>query len=137
MTSILLTLALLFCFSCDDVKDYPWNDAWNEQEAPEQEKPEQPEEPETPADPDEDQKDEEQTMPDEKPQEQPENEPAEAPKKIELSGKVMSLITIMLTCALVYMVIFSIDVPDFFQKCYLLILTTFFTKGTAKAITDK
>lgn len=86
---------------------------------------------------DEEKKDEDESMTDEKPQEQPEKEPAEAPKKIELSGKVMSLITIMLTCALVYMVIFSIEVPDFFQKCYLLILTTFFTKGTAKAITDK
>ena len=68
MGNILLTLALLACLACDDVKEYPWNDAWNgtEQEAPEDsegtddtqtpedsENPETPEDPETPADPQE------------------------------------------------------------------------------------
>lgn len=63
MGNILLTLALLLCCSCDDVKEYPWNDAWNEteQEAPEDsetpgdsENPDDsqsPDDPETPADP--------------------------------------------------------------------------------------
>lgn len=106
---------------------------------PPAEEPQEPSEPiETqPTSPETGGESEETPMEPNKPAESPEMEPAESPKKIELSGKVMSLITIMLTCALVYMVIFSIEVPDFFQKCYLLILTTFFTKGTAKAITDK
>ena len=45
MGNILLTLSLLFCLSCGETKEYPWNDAWNETE---QEAPETPENPETP-----------------------------------------------------------------------------------------
>jgi hypothetical protein len=57
MGNILLTLALLTCLACDDVKEYPWNDSWNgtEQEAPEDSEdtqtPEDSETPETPSDP--------------------------------------------------------------------------------------
>ena len=54
MGNILLSLALLFCLSCEDVKEYPWNDAWNqtEQDAQDQQDPENPEEPAEPEDPD-------------------------------------------------------------------------------------
>ena len=62
MINIVLALLLIFpAVSCDEVKEYPWNDAWNETETPQDqetpedtespEEPEAPEQPETPADP--------------------------------------------------------------------------------------
>lgn len=49
MIDILLAVLLLCPFySCDDVKEYPWNDAWDQTE---QETPVEPEEPETPVEP--------------------------------------------------------------------------------------
>ena len=53
MGNILLALTLLFCCSCDDTKEYPWNDDWNqtEQETPDQQEPDTPTDPETPEDP--------------------------------------------------------------------------------------
>ena len=57
LRNILFALSLLLMISCEDVKEYPWNDAWNqtEQESPEDsgneddpENPENPENPETP-----------------------------------------------------------------------------------------
>lgn len=83
-------------------------------------------------------KDEEDTMTEQKPQEQPETPqetaPAETKTKIDISGKVMSVITIMWTAAILYMGINNIPIPDFFQKCYFMFLTTFFTNSTAKSI---
>jgi hypothetical protein len=37
LRNILFALSLLFMISCEDVKEYPWNDGWNqtEQELPE------------------------------------------------------------------------------------------------------
>ena len=50
MIHILLALLLIFpTASCDAVKEYPWNDAWNETETPQE--PESPENSETPEDP--------------------------------------------------------------------------------------
>lgn len=54
MINILLTLVLLFSTSCEETKEYPWNDSWDqtEQETPDQpEEPDAPEDPETPVDP--------------------------------------------------------------------------------------
>ena len=53
---ILLAISFLFLTSCDEVKEYPWNDAWNDSEQTDQETPEdsenteKPEDPETPGD---------------------------------------------------------------------------------------
>ena len=62
MINIVLALLLIFpAVSCDEVKEYPWNDAWNETETPQDqetpedtespEEPEAPDQPESPADP--------------------------------------------------------------------------------------
>ena len=52
MINIVLALLLIFpAVSCDEVKEYPWNDAWNETETPQdQETPEDTESPENPED---------------------------------------------------------------------------------------
>ena len=52
MINIVLALLLIFpAVSCDEVKEYPWNDAWNETETPQdQESPEDSETPENPED---------------------------------------------------------------------------------------
>ena len=51
MRNILLAMSL-FCFiCCDEVKEYPWNDAWNDQEQTEPETPVDPENPENPENP--------------------------------------------------------------------------------------
>ena len=54
MINIVLALLLIFpAVSCDEVKEYPWNDAWNETETPQdQETPEDTESPEEPVAPD-------------------------------------------------------------------------------------
>lgn len=52
LKTILLAFTL-FCFiSCDDAKEYPWNDAWNDKEQTEPETPDTPQDPETPENPD-------------------------------------------------------------------------------------
>lgn len=57
--------------------------------------------------------------------------------KVQLSGGVMSAITIILTLALVYLVVMQIEVPEFFRQIYYLIMTTFFTSSTASALYRK
>lgn len=61
MVNILVILSLLFCSACDDVKVYPWNDAWNETETPQDQ--ESPEESETPDGPEDEQTPEEPSEP--------------------------------------------------------------------------
>lgn len=61
MVNILVILSLLFCSACDDVKVYPWNDAWNETETPQDQ--ESPEESETPDGPEGEQTPEEPSEP--------------------------------------------------------------------------
>ena len=50
LRNILFVLSLVCMISCDEVKEYPWNDNWNQVE-PEPEEPGEPEEPEVPDDP--------------------------------------------------------------------------------------
>ena len=51
LKTILLAVTL-FCFiSCDEVREYPWNDAWNDKEHTEPEEPETPDVPEEPTEP--------------------------------------------------------------------------------------
>lgn len=49
LRNILMALSIFCLISCDGVKEYPWNDAWNDAE---QTEPETPDEPETPENPD-------------------------------------------------------------------------------------
>ena len=52
LRNIFFVLALLALVSCDKVKKYPWNDAWNNVETPvDPESPDKPTDPETPTDP--------------------------------------------------------------------------------------
>ena len=53
LRNILFILSLTLFICCEDVKEYPWNDAWNDKEHTEPEEPETPEEPQDPETPEE------------------------------------------------------------------------------------
>ena len=50
LRTIIIALSFLFFTSCEEVKEYPWNDAWNDTEQTDQEKPEDSENSENPED---------------------------------------------------------------------------------------
>jgi hypothetical protein len=53
LRNILFILSLTLFVCCEDVKEYPWNDAWNDSEQTGPESPDEPEEPENPETPEE------------------------------------------------------------------------------------
>lgn len=88
----ILTAFLLVCpvFSCDDTKEYPWNDAWNNVEQPEQpetpENPQEPQQPEQPVEPEQPENPEQPEQPVE-PEKPVEPEQPEQPQAPQISGQ--------------------------------------------------